>query len=54
MWFYNKECQDSIAEAKLCWGKVQSDVMGRINLDKFLIKYGEEIKNKHNTYKILV
>jgi hypothetical protein len=28
--------------------------MGKINLDDFLRKYGEEILDKHNTYKIIV
>lgn len=54
VWFYNKECQYSISEAKYCWDKLVANLMGKINLDDFLRKYGEEILDKHNTYKIIV
>lgn len=29
-------------------------MMGKINLDDFLRRYGEEILDKHNTYKLIV
>jgi hypothetical protein len=52
VWFYKKNCPQSLEEAKTIWENLPQNQLQRHNLDEFLEAYSKELLDKHQKFSI--
>ena len=54
VWFFKKNCPESITEAKAVWDQLTVNMIGKASLDDFLRKYSQVIVETHSSYKDII
>lgn len=54
MWFFKKNCAESVTEAKQIWDTIQQNELKRVDLNTFSKGYASEILLAQKNYKSLL